>query len=68
MPVPPPLSDPSHIETRLLVVAEMLDRAVAEVRRAMDDIKTGIAPPEQPLTGGADAHKPDDEARSTDVH
>lgn len=39
MPVPPPLHDPQHIETRLLVVAEMLDRAVAEVRRTMDEIK-----------------------------
>lgn len=38
-----PHGDPSQIETRLLVVAEMLDRAVAEVRRAMDEIKSGPA-------------------------
>lgn len=44
MPVPPPLNDPQHIETRLLVVAEMLERAVAEVRRAMDEIKAGTPP------------------------
>lgn len=35
----------AQIETRLLVVAEMLERAVAEVRRAMDEIKSGAAPP-----------------------
>lgn len=35
----PPLPDPRHIEIRLLMVAEMLEKAVAEVRRAMDDIK-----------------------------
>lgn len=45
MPVPPPLHDPQQIETRLLVVAEMLDRAVAEVRRAMDEIKA-VTPPQ----------------------
>lgn len=31
--------DTSHIETRLLVVAEMLERAVAEVHRAMGEIR-----------------------------
>ncbi len=44
MPVPPPLPDPGHIETRLLVVAEMLERAVAEVRRAMDEVRA-VTPP-----------------------
>lgn len=43
MPTPPPLPDPIHIETRLLIVAEMLERAVDEVRRAMEDLK-GAAP------------------------
>lgn len=41
MPVPPPMHDPSHVETRLLVLAELLERAVQEVRRAMADIKSG---------------------------
>lgn len=48
MPTLPPLPDPSHIETRLLVVAEMLEKAVAEVRRTMAEIKgeiDGISPP-----------------------
>jgi hypothetical protein len=47
MPVPAPLPDPSHIETRLLVVAAMLDKAVAEVNRTLAEIKgelTGTAP------------------------
>ncbi len=48
----------TQIETRLLVVAEMLERAVAEVRRAMDEIKTGDRPP-APTT-------PDPEGRQTD--
>lgn len=39
----PPKPDPSHIETRLLIVAEMLERAVTEVRRAMDEIKSDTA-------------------------
>lgn len=39
MAVPPPLPDPTHIETRLLIVAEMLERAVNEVHRVMTDIK-----------------------------
>lgn len=42
MSAPPPFPDPSHIETRLLVVAEMLDQAVAEVRRTMAEIKGDI--------------------------
>ena len=41
MPLPPPLPDPSHIETRLLVVAQMLEQAVAEVHRAMAEIRGG---------------------------
>lgn len=36
---PPRLTDPNHIETRLLVVAEMLERAVEEVRKAMREVK-----------------------------
>jgi hypothetical protein len=44
MPVPPPLHDPNQIETRLLVVAEMLEKAVAEVRRTMAEIRS-ITPP-----------------------
>ncbi len=39
MPVPPHTSDVAQIETRLLIVAEMLENAVAEVRRAMADIR-----------------------------
>lgn len=46
MPTPPPIPDPTHIETRLLIVAEMLDRAVAEVRRAMAEIRSD--PPDTP--------------------
>lgn len=42
MPLPPPLHDPAHIETRLLVVAQMLENAVAEVRRAMAEIRGGV--------------------------
>jgi signal transduction histidine kinase len=56
MPVPPPIPDPTHIETRLLLVAEMLDRAVAEVRRTMDQLKAGKpADPEHDQSGGVDA-------------
>jgi hypothetical protein len=42
MPAPPPFPDPSLLETRLLVVAEMLEKAVAEVRRTMAEIKGDI--------------------------
>lgn len=45
MPLPPPLPDPNHIEARLLIVAEMLDRAVAEVRRAMAEVRGHSEPP-----------------------
>lgn len=57
MPVPPPVPDPTHIETRLLVVAEMLDQAVAEVRRTMAQLRADASPPveEPPYPGGADA-------------
>jgi hypothetical protein len=41
MPVSPPLPDPAHIEARMLVVADMLEHAVAEVRRAIAEIRTG---------------------------
>jgi hypothetical protein len=60
MPAPPPLPDPSHIEMRLLVVAQMLENAVSEVRRTMAEIKGDIRPstdtgqkPE--ISGGSDA-------------
>jgi hypothetical protein len=50
-----------HLETRLLIVAEMLDKAVAEVRRAMAEIKadnlTDVAPepptPDTPNVGSS---------------
>lgn len=47
-PKPRPQEPGGHIETRLMVVAEMLERAVAEVHRAMDEIKSGATatPPE----------------------
>ncbi len=45
MSVPPPLPDPAHIETRLLVVASMLEHAVAEVHRTMAVIR-GDSPPD----------------------
>ncbi len=47
MPVPPPLPDPVHIETRLLVVAQLLEHAVAEVRRTMAEIRGEV-----PAEGG----------------
>lgn len=40
MAVPPPLPDPTHIETRLLIVTEMLDKAIAELRRVTAEVKT----------------------------
>ncbi len=42
MRAPPP--DPGHIEQRLQILAEMLDRAVAEVRRVVAEIQ-GANPP-----------------------
>lgn len=37
--------DTAQIETRLLVVAEMLEKAVAEVQKAMADIRSSTAEP-----------------------
>ncbi len=48
--MPEPRGDPAQIETRLLVVAEMLDRAVAEVRRTMAEIKSGTYTDPPPAT------------------
>lgn len=56
---PPP--DRSHIETRLLVVAEMLEKAVAEVRRAMAEVRADV----QPEVDGR--QYPSDDARRPDV-
>jgi len=39
-PRPP---EPSGIEERLMVVAEMLEKAVAEVRRAMAEVQGHVA-------------------------
>ena len=50
--MPEPRGDPAQIETRLLVVAEMLDRAVAEVRKTMAEIKGGTYT-EPPPAGNA---------------
>lgn len=44
MRAPPPNRD--HIETRLLLVAEMLDQAVKEVHRVMAEIKGEPCPPD----------------------
>ena len=73
MPLPPP--DPSLIETRLMVVAEMLERAVDEVQRVMGAIKgeeilsdrPALLPPPMPDSrpdssqthGSTDAARPD---------
>jgi hypothetical protein len=48
------MPDSSHIETRLLVVAEMLERAVAEVHRAIVDARVAEAAP----TSDKTAQKP----------
>ena len=40
-PVPPPATDITQIETRLLVLAEILDQAVSEVRRTAQEIRRG---------------------------
>lgn len=68
MPVPPPLHDPAHLETRLLVVAEMLERAVAEVRRAMDEIRADTPPKGVPRLPAGSPHadaRPDEEEQPT---
>lgn len=59
MSVPPPLVDPSHIETRLLIVAEMLDRAVAEVRRAMAELSATAPVTDEPQPPEPDAGRDD---------
>ncbi len=56
--MPSASQDPAHIESRLLVVAEMLDRAVAEVHRAMEEVRrphsAAAGPPEDhPETDGS---------------
>ena len=50
MRVPNPAPDSSQLETRLELIATMLDRAVAEVRRAVQEIKdsTGGPMPDTP--------------------
>lgn len=40
--------EPSGIEERLMVVAEMLERAVAEVRRAMAEVQGNVTEPPPP--------------------
>jgi hypothetical protein len=52
------MSDPAHLEARLLLVAEMLDHAVREVRRAMDDVRGVSHPPP------ADEAEPNPDGRS----
>lgn len=59
MPVPPPFHDPVQIEARLLVVSEMLDRAVEEVRRAMAEIKAGPPPAPQMTPAPAEPEQPE---------
>lgn len=41
MPTPPPSRDPSLLETRLLVVAEMLERSTREVEGLLAQIRAG---------------------------
>ncbi len=53
MPVPAPLPDPRHIEQRLLLLAELLDNAVAEVRRVAAQIQ--CPKPADDTDGDADA-------------
>lgn len=42
MPLPPPLPDPMHIEARLAVVEEMLERAITEVRRVTEELSRDV--------------------------
>jgi hypothetical protein len=58
MSAPPPLQDPVHIETRLLIVAEMLEKAVEEVRRTMADIRYAVHADEDPLDDPSDDQQP----------
>lgn len=57
-----PKPDSSHIETRLMVAAEMLDRAVAEVRKVLAEINadTGRPAHDGPAfdQGGVFPHQP----------
>ncbi len=39
MPVPPPMSDPAHLEARMLVLSDILNRAVAETNKIMEEIR-----------------------------
>ncbi len=55
MPVPPPIPDPSHIEQRLLILAELLDSAVDECRRVAAEIQGTKRPPPDTGHGDADA-------------
>jgi hypothetical protein len=57
------MPDSAHIETRLLVVAEMLEKAVAEVNRAMADLKFGV----RDFTSVGTYEPPEDGVRSTHV-
>lgn len=43
MSVPPPFADPVHLEARLTVWLEMLERSVAEVNRVAADIRGAMA-------------------------
>ncbi len=43
-----PAPDGSQLETRLLLIAEMLDRAVEEVHRVMTEIRRPEAAPDPP--------------------
>lgn len=52
MPVSPPTPDPFRTEARLLMVAQMLEQAVAEVRHAMTEIRNDRDVTGQPATPG----------------
>jgi hypothetical protein len=68
MPAPPPFKDPVHLEVRLLAVVEMLDSAIAEVRRAMADVQkdtgpdTEAGPANQGGTAAGDTEEPPHES------
>lgn len=68
MTAPPPLPDPAHIETRLLIVTEMLDQAIAVVQHLMADIKTGPSQaPSSTDDGNADDHNSSTEQHANDA-
>lgn len=48
MPHRTPEHDHANIEVRLMIVAEMLERAVAEVHRVMAEIQGQITNPDTP--------------------